>query len=125
MIHVNEISKMLREAADALEAAMPQIEKPDEGAQLEDVRIVLVRKSTEGKREAVKDLITKYGAERLSDISPDAFVALLREAAGRRPFEPPEALIRRSRLQEPGLWQDRWAEWAEHGGRGLAVAAPR
>ena len=52
-------------------------------------------------------------------------LALLREAAGRRPFEPPEALIRRSRLQEPGLWQDRWAEWAEHGGRGLAVAAPR
>ena len=48
--------------------------------QLEDVRIVLVRKSTEGKREAVKDLITKYGAERLSDIPPDAFVALLREA---------------------------------------------
>ena len=80
MIHVNEISKMLREAADALEAAMPQIEKPDEGVQLEDVRIVLVRKSTEGKREAVKDLITKYGAERLSDISPDAFVALLWEA---------------------------------------------
>ena len=80
MIHVNEISKMLREAADALEAAIPQVEKPDEGVQLEDVRIVLVRKSTEGKREAVKDLITKYGAERLSDISPDAFVALLREA---------------------------------------------
>ena len=80
MIHVNEISKMLREAADALEAAIPQLEKPDEGVQLEDVRIVLVRKSREGKREAVKDLITKYGAERLSDISPDAFVTLLREA---------------------------------------------
>ena len=80
MIHVNEISKMLREAADALEAAISQLEKPDEGVQLEDVRIVLVRKSTEGKREAVKDLITKYGAERLSDISPDAFVARLREA---------------------------------------------
>jgi hypothetical protein len=80
MIHVNEISKMLREAADALEAAIPQLEKPNEGVRLEDVRIVLVRKSTEGKREAVKDLITKYGAERLSDISPDDFVALLREA---------------------------------------------
>ena len=26
---------------------------------------------------------------------------------------------------EAGLRQDRWAEWAEHGGRGLAVAAPR
>ena len=80
MIHVNEISKMLREAADALEAAIPQLEKPDEGVQLEDVRIVLVRKSTEGKREAVKDLITKYGAERLSDISPDAYAAMRQEA---------------------------------------------
>jgi len=80
MIHVNEISKMLREAADALEAAIPQLEKPNEGVRLEDVRIVLVRKSTEGKREAVKALITKYGADRLSDIPQDAYAAMLKEA---------------------------------------------
>lgn len=80
MIHVNEISKMLREAADALEAAIPQLEKLDEGVQLKDVRIVLVRKSAEGKRETVKALITKYGAERLSDISPDAYAAMHQEA---------------------------------------------
>ena len=81
MVDMKELPQMLRDAADALEAI--QSGQTDEKAvSLEDVRAVLVRKSTEGKREAVKDLITKYGAERLSDISPDAFVALLREAEG-------------------------------------------
>ena len=81
MVDMKELPQMLRDAADALEAI--QSGQTDEKAvSLEAVRAVLVRKSTEGKREAVKDLITKYGAERLSDISPDAFVALLQEAEG-------------------------------------------
>ena len=80
MVDLKNLPKVLRDAADALEAAVPQLKETVDSVSLEDVRAVLVRKSTEGKREAVKDLITKYGAERLSDISPDAFVALLREA---------------------------------------------
>ena len=82
MVDLKNLTKVLRDAADALEAAVPQLKETVDSVSLEDVRAVLVRKSTEGKREAVKDLITKYGAERLSDISPDAFVALLREAEG-------------------------------------------
>ncbi|EFR41184.1 hypothetical protein HMPREF9162_1728 [Selenomonas sp. oral taxon 137 str. F0430] len=82
MVDLKNLSKVLRDAADALEAAVPQLKETVDSVSLEDVRAVLVRKSTEGKREAVKDLITKYGAERLSDISPDAFVALLQEAEG-------------------------------------------
>lgn len=82
MVDLKNLPKVLRDAADALEAAVPQLKETVDSVSLEDVRAVLVRKSTEGKREAVKDLITKYGAERLSDISPDAFVALLREAEG-------------------------------------------
>ena len=79
MVDLKELPKMLRDAADALEA-MPSGQTGEKDVSLEAVRAVLVRKSTEGKREAVKALITKYGAERLSDISPDAFVVLLREA---------------------------------------------
>ena len=80
MIDLKNLPKVLRDAVDALEAVVPQLKKPVDSVSLEDVRAVLVRKSAEGKREAVKALITKYGAERLSDISPDAFVVLLREA---------------------------------------------
>lgn len=80
MVDLKNLPKVLRDAADALEAVVPQLKETVDSVSLEDVRAVLVRKSAEGKREAVKALITKYGAERLSDISPDAFVALLREA---------------------------------------------
>lgn len=80
MIDLKNLPKVLRDAVDALEATVPQLKKTVDSVSLEDVRAVLVRKSAEGKREAVKALITKYGAERLSDISPDAFVVLLREA---------------------------------------------
>jgi conserved uncharacterized protein len=80
MIDLKNLPKVLRDAADALEAAALQLEETAEGVSLEDVRAVLVRKSREGKREAVKALITKYGAERLSDISPDAYAAMRQEA---------------------------------------------
>lgn len=82
MIDLKNLPKVLRDAVDALEAATLQFEETADGVSLEDVRAVLVRKSTEGKREAVKALITKYGAERLSDIAPDAYAAMRQEAEG-------------------------------------------
>ena len=79
MVDMKELPQMLRDAADALEAI--QSGQTDEKAvSLEAVRAVLVRKSTEGKREAVKALITKYGADRLSNIPVDAYAAMLKEA---------------------------------------------
>ena len=80
MIDLKNLPKVLRDAADALEAHTMQYEATGDGGRLDDVRAVLVRKSTEGKREAVKALITKYGAERLSDIAPDAYAAMRQEA---------------------------------------------
>ena len=80
MVDLKNLPKVLRDAADALEAAALQLEETADGVSLEDVRAVLVRKSTEGKREAVKALITKYGADRLSDIPQDAYAAMLKEA---------------------------------------------
>ena len=82
MIDLKNLPKVLRDAVDALEAVVPQLKKPVDSVSLEDVRAVLVRKSAEGKREAVKALITKYGAERLSDIAPDAYAAMRQEAEG-------------------------------------------
>ena len=80
MIDLKNLPKVLRDAADVLEAAVPHLKETADGVSLEDIRAVLVRKSTEGKREAVKALITKYGADRLSDIPQDAYAVMLKEA---------------------------------------------
>ena len=49
---------------------------------LEDVRAVLAEKSRNGHTEAVKELIAKYGADRLSAIDPSKYAALMAEAEG-------------------------------------------
>ena len=47
---------------------------------LEKVRAVLAEKSVQGRRKEVHALIIKYGAERLSEISPEHYASLLAEA---------------------------------------------
>lgn len=47
---------------------------------LEDVRAVLDQKSQAGMTAEVRELITKYGGTRLSDIAPAQYKALLAEA---------------------------------------------
>jgi hypothetical protein len=46
----------------------------------EDVRAVLAAKSSAGFRKEVKDLLAKYGAQQLKQVSPDDYAALLQEA---------------------------------------------
>lgn len=79
MVDLKDLPQMLRDAADALEAVQSE-QTAEKTVSLEDVRAILVRKSAEGKREAVKALITKYGADRLSDIPQDAYAVMLKEA---------------------------------------------
>ena len=79
MVDLKDLPQMLRDAADALEA-MQSGQTDEKTVSLENVRAILVRKSAEGKREAVKALITKYGVDRLSDIPADAYVGMLKEA---------------------------------------------
>ena len=55
--------------------------KPARNATLEEARILLSRKARNGFRAEVKALLTKYGYEKLTDISdPIIFGALLEEA---------------------------------------------
>lgn len=49
---------------------------------LSDVRAVLARKSQAGFTKEIKALIGKYGAEKLSDVNPDRYEALLQEVEG-------------------------------------------
>jgi prophage DNA circulation protein len=47
---------------------------------LEEVRAVLAEISRSGKMVQVRELIKKYGAEKLTEVDPGAFAALLAEA---------------------------------------------
>ena len=47
-----------------------------------DVRRTLAAKSKDGFKEDVKKLISKYGAEKLSDINLDDYAALIKDAEG-------------------------------------------
>ena len=47
---------------------------------LEQVRAVLAEKSRKGHTAAIRELLQKYGASKLSKIDPQHYEALLREA---------------------------------------------
>ena len=68
---------------DAAEPETPEV--PNQKAEvpaisLEQVRGVLADKSRGGKTAEVKALIGRHGAERLSDVDPKEYPALLKEA---------------------------------------------
>jgi hypothetical protein len=55
---------------------------PPKSVTLEEVRAVLAEKSRAGHTAAVKELIAKYGSERLSDLNPAHYADLLKDAEG-------------------------------------------
>jgi DNA ligase (NAD+) len=55
-------------------------ESEESSPTLEEVRTVLARLSVEGHSAAVKSLIAKFGAGKLSDLAPEHYAALLKEA---------------------------------------------
>lgn len=57
---------------------MPRAE-PSKKIGLEDVRAVLAKLSQHGKTSEVKELITKYGGTKLSDIDEENYEALLKD----------------------------------------------
>lgn len=61
------------------EEAVPAGEPAKEWT-LEEVRMILADKSRAGHTEEVRALISKYGADRLSDIKPADFAALMADA---------------------------------------------
>lgn len=61
-------------------AEEPVSQKEKKPVTIEQVRAVLAAKSQAGKQAAVKDLITKYGAAKLTEIPPAKYAELLKEA---------------------------------------------
>ncbi len=74
---LEEIARCLREEPKKEESVPAASEEP---VTLEDVRKVLAEKSRNGHTDEVRELIAKYGSDRLSNISPDKYADLLAEA---------------------------------------------
>lgn len=74
---ISNIHKIL-EAIDESLKAEPKTEVKK--VELEDVRKVLTDKSKAGFTSEVKELLKKHGANKLSEINPDEYEALIVEA---------------------------------------------
>ena len=76
-----EALKAVIEALKALSEALNEeyIESIPE-LKLEDVRAILAEISRSGKTAQMKDLLTKYHAEKLSDVKTEDYPALLKNA---------------------------------------------
>ena len=61
---------------EAAEAQTP----PEPSFSLEDVRAALLQKTRAGFKDAVKELLRAHGAERLPDIDPAQYSAIMTEA---------------------------------------------
>ena len=68
------------EAAPQKEEEQKEEKAPDKEYTLTDVRKKLSGLSSDGKTDQVRELLSKYGAKRLSEIKPEDFNALMEEA---------------------------------------------
>ena len=73
---------LAQQFSDAGDMEPPTEPKPDKkpALTLEQVRAVLADKSRAGHTAAIRDLLQKYGASRLSQVDPKNYEALLRDA---------------------------------------------
>ena len=73
---------LAQQFSDAGDMEPPTEPKPDEkpALTLEQVRAVLADKSRAGHTAAIRDLLQKYGASKLSQVDPNNYEALLRDA---------------------------------------------
>ena len=76
-----EPTKKKSKAKAKTEEPEPEVEEVPEEKQptLEEVRAAMADKSRDGHREAVKAIITKYGANNLSSLDPKHYAAALKE----------------------------------------------
>ncbi len=69
----------LAEHIDGLFKAKPALPQEKKTPSIEEVRSVLAEKSQAGKGPEIRKLIVKYGADKLTDLEPSCYEALLQE----------------------------------------------
>lgn len=81
---MDKVIEELRACAATLSSIADTLAKTAEPEEtmptLEEVRTVLAKLSVEGHSAAVKSLIAKFGASKLSELAPEHYAALLKEA---------------------------------------------
>ena len=86
---LNQVADSLLSVADTLGGNTPEADTiPDSIPQkhtapevtLEQVRAVLAEKSGDGKRQAVKELLFRFDAGKLSGVKPEDYAAVMEEA---------------------------------------------
>lgn len=77
--HLKDMDTIQKEIVSML-GGMNENHTEEPKLSLEQVRTVLAKLAQEGHQAEVRALITKYGATKLSDINPEHFNALLKEA---------------------------------------------
>lgn len=65
------------ESSDAEAAKEPELQQEEKTYSFMDVRGILADKSRKGHTAAVKDLLRKYGADKLSDLAPENYAAIV------------------------------------------------
>ena len=75
----DSITKIFSQPAETNETTTPTQENP-KPLTLEQVRNVLADKSRDGHTEAIRNLLEKYGGSKLSEIPPDRYAELLKDA---------------------------------------------
>jgi len=80
------LADVYRRAAESITAEKteesPKAKSEEKPVTIDEVRKILAEKTQSGKSGNVIALIKKYGAVKLSDINPEHFEALLKEAEG-------------------------------------------
>ena len=76
---MNQLAESIAVLAKAIASDKEEAEEPVPQLTLSDVRGVLAKKSQAGLTKGIKALIQKYGAERLSDVNPEDYEALLKD----------------------------------------------
>lgn len=76
---INDAANWLAGAFSSTEAAK-EAPAAEPALKLEDVRAVLAEKSRKGHTAEIRSLLQKYGADRLSQLDPSNYKALLADA---------------------------------------------
>lgn len=77
---IKDLENLTKHIKELVEEDSVKSKNNDKSVCLEDVRAVLAKLSQHGKTKDVKELITKYGASKLSEVDESKYMELLKEA---------------------------------------------
>ena len=82
LICISEELKNILSSSEPEDKNASEVPKEEKKISLEDVRAVMADKSRMGFTAEVKALITKHGANKLSEVDANEYATLLKEAEG-------------------------------------------